>query len=493
MPPAGRRERAAYGRRTAPSCRWSSTTRPVSARRCRPAPNCCRRPGVSSASTSRSRLSPTAEIGTVILAAQGTWHAGLLPADGLTAQSAVPLPVRPGGAERQQLRRHQEPGVRSGGQGGLGDRGNGRLPGLGGGGEGAVQHAGPGAVRRLDGARRSARASVRTQPGRCRPRPRSGCSARRPWRSQPCRSARPCTLATWHTHPWVRFAVRRGVRLLVSLLALVTAAFLMIHLIPGDPVRARSGRPHRRVWWRRGASRSGSTIRSGCSTCTTFGTLFTGDLGTSITSGLPVSDVIGDRLPATVQLAVAAFVVAVLIAVPSGLVMGVLTRGGRRPRAELAFTSTSVVLAAIPEFLLAVGLVYVFAVKLGWFPVAGPQHVSVVRAARAVAGRRPGRGARPDLPGRDCSRAADRLRAHRPRQAAASGRYLSPARAAQRADGDAHPRRSAARRDGRRHRAGRERLRLARTRQHDRLARSWPRTTRSCRASSSSTASACCW
>jgi peptide/nickel transport system permease protein len=51
--------------------------------------------------------------------------------------------------------------------------------------------------------------------------------------------------------------------------------------------------------------------------------------------------------------------------------MGVLTRAGRRPRTELSFTSSTVILAAIPEFLLAVGLVYVFAVKLHWLPVAG--------------------------------------------------------------------------------------------------------------------------
>jgi peptide/nickel transport system permease protein len=51
--------------------------------------------------------------------------------------------------------------------------------------------------------------------------------------------------------------------------------------------------------------------------------------------------------------------------------MAVMTRGGRRRGGELAFTSTSVFLAAIPEFLLAVALVYVFSVKLGWLPVAG--------------------------------------------------------------------------------------------------------------------------
>ena len=38
--------------------------------------------------------------------------------------------------------------------------------------------------------------------------------------------------------PWLRFAVRRTGRLVLSLWVLVTAAFLMIHLIPGDPVRA---------------------------------------------------------------------------------------------------------------------------------------------------------------------------------------------------------------------------------------------------------------
>jgi len=99
--------------------------------------------------------------------------------------------------------------------------------------------------------------------------------------------------------------------------------------------------------------------------------VFSGHLGTSMTSQLPVSEVIGERLPATVQLAVFAFLVAVAVSVPLGVLMGVLTRGGRARRAELGFTSTSVVLGTIPEFLLGVGLVYVFGVHLGWLPVAG--------------------------------------------------------------------------------------------------------------------------
>jgi peptide/nickel transport system permease protein len=49
----------------------------------------------------------------------------------------------------------------------------------------------------------------------------------------------------------------------------------------------------------------------------------------------------------------------------------VATRRGRRRRTELAFAGSSVVLGSIPDFLLGVALVAVFAVNLGWFPVAG--------------------------------------------------------------------------------------------------------------------------
>jgi len=170
---------------------------------------------------------------------------------------------------------------------------------------------------------------------------------------------------------WLRFAVRRLGRLLVSVWVLITGAFAMIHLIPGDPVRAALGAtaPPSTVEARREALglneplwlQYGRYLRG----------LFSGDLGVSTISGLPVSQVIGDRFPATVELAVGAFTLAVVVSVPLGLVMAVLTRGGRRRQAELAFTSTSVFIAAVPEFLAAVALVYVFSVTLGWAPVAG--------------------------------------------------------------------------------------------------------------------------
>jgi len=173
------------------------------------------------------------------------------------------------------------------------------------------------------------------------------------------------------TPTMTQFAIRRAGRLLVSLWVVVTASFGMIHLIPGDPVRAALGptasaqlvESRRRAWglneplWRQYLDYLHG--------------LFTGELGTSTLTGLPVAQVIGDRLPATVQLAIVAFAAAIVVSVPVGLAMAVATRNGRRRGAELAFTSTSAVLAALPEFLVAVGLVYVFAVSLGWAPVAG--------------------------------------------------------------------------------------------------------------------------
>nr|WP_281372193.1 ABC transporter permease [Modestobacter versicolor] len=169
----------------------------------------------------------------------------------------------------------------------------------------------------------------------------------------------------------MRFAARRGGRLVVSLWVLVTASFLMIHLIPGDPVRASLGptAPAALVAARRESLGLNDPLV--VQYWDYLRGLLSGDLGNSLATQLPVSQTIGQRLPATVQLALLAFVTALALAVPLGVLMGVLTRGGRRRRGELAFSTGSVVVGAIPEFLLGVGLVYVFGVQLGWFPVAG--------------------------------------------------------------------------------------------------------------------------
>ena len=108
--------------------------------------------------------------------------------------------------------------------------------------------------------------------------------------------------------------------------------------------------------------------------------------------------------------------VAIAVAVPAGRRdRRSLTTGRPAPAARSwRSPSSSVVLAAIPDFLLGVGLVYVFAVSLGWLPVAGRTGADVVRPAGAGARARPGRGAGPHRPRRDARRAARPTTSARP-------------------------------------------------------------------------------
>lgn len=178
------------------------------------------------------------------------------------------------------------------------------------------------------------------------------------------------------SRPWVRFGVRRLGRLLASLWVLVTASFLMIHLIPGDAVRAALGptAPPGLVSAKR--AEMGLDDPLVVQYWHYIQNLFTGDFGTSLLSQLPVSEIVSQRLPATLQLALLAFIVGIAVAVPLGVTMGVLTRRGHGRRTELVFTTSSVVLGIIPDFLIGVLLVYVFGVNLGWLPVAGNNTLS---------------------------------------------------------------------------------------------------------------------
>ncbi|MBO9624839.1 MAG: ABC transporter permease [Microbacterium sp.] len=171
--------------------------------------------------------------------------------------------------------------------------------------------------------------------------------------------------------PWLSFLVRRGGLFVLSIWVLVTAAFLMIHLVPGDPVRTALGMnaPVELVEARRAALGLDQPLI--VQYFRYLGNLLHGDMGVSMLTSQPAAEIIATRLPATLQLAALAVLVVLLASVPIGVTMAVATRGGRRRGLELGFAVVSVILAAIPEFLLAVGLVYIFAVSLGWFPVAG--------------------------------------------------------------------------------------------------------------------------
>src|SRR5262245_34182723 len=103
------------------------------------------------------------------------------------------------------------------------------------------------------------------------------------------RATPPGPLARLAADPWVRFAARRIGRLLVSLWVLITASFLMIHLIPGDPVRAALGltAPPALVASTRAAL--GLDDPLWVQYLDYFRDLLSGDLGSSMISKLPVA------------------------------------------------------------------------------------------------------------------------------------------------------------------------------------------------------------
>lgn len=95
--------------------------------------------------------------------------------------------------------------------------------------------------------------------------------------------------------------------------------------------------------------------------------LMTGDLGMSIARSMPVTSLILDRLPWTLTLLLVSLVISAGLGTMAGILAGWIP-GERRDR---WLVTTSGLLAAIPEFLIAIGLLLLFAVGLGWFPLFG--------------------------------------------------------------------------------------------------------------------------
>jgi len=157
---------------------------------------------------------------------------------------------------------------------------------------------------------------------------------------------------------------------------LLAATFLMIHLVPGDPVRASLGptAPKELVDARRHALGLDQSLPK--QFVDYVRQVASGDMGTSLVTGEATTDVIRARFSSTMQLAGLAFLVAMLVAIPLGVAMAALTYGGKRRSLELGFAAGAGTFASIPSFLLAVGLVWLFAVTFRVFPVAGREGVS---------------------------------------------------------------------------------------------------------------------
>ncbi len=171
--------------------------------------------------------------------------------------------------------------------------------------------------------------------------------------------------------------IRLLVRYLILAVLVVLLNFFIPRLLPGDPLRSGGG--------------EGLDAAVPLSTAATaqlrayyhldeplvrqlalyVGDLAQGDLGRSIARPAGVSDLILDRLPWTLALLLGSLLISAVGGTLVGIVAGWLP-GQLRDRL-LVFVASALV--AIPEFLLAIGLLLVFAVGLGWFPLFGGQTI----------------------------------------------------------------------------------------------------------------------
>jgi peptide/nickel transport system permease protein len=165
----------------------------------------------------------------------------------------------------------------------------------------------------------------------------------------------------------VRYLVRRLALTIPVLLGVATLVFALIHLVPGDPVQSMLGETASQEEVERLRHTLGLDRPLLVQYKSFLTGLVRGDLGTSFRFGTPVSQEIASRLFRTIQLAVAAMAVAILIALPLGIVAAVY-RGTTIDHAAMTLALAGI---SMPNFWLGPLLAILFAVQLGWLPVAG--------------------------------------------------------------------------------------------------------------------------
>ncbi|GGH33341.1 ABC transporter permease [Microbacterium album] len=174
-----------------------------------------------------------------------------------------------------------------------------------------------------------------------------------------------------HGSPWLAFLIRRVWRAVVAMWIIVTAAFLVLRFAGGDPVRAALGATADESVVQARRVELGLDQPLLVQYIDYIGGIFRGDLGVSLITGRSVSELVANRLPATLELAGLAFLVVLLVAVPLGLFIAIFTQGGKNRGLETGFTGVTSFIAAIPEYLLGVVLIIVFAITWQLLPVAG--------------------------------------------------------------------------------------------------------------------------
>jgi peptide/nickel transport system permease protein len=150
--------------------------------------------------------------------------------------------------------------------------------------------------------------------------------------------------------------------------------FLLIHLIPGDPVEVMLGEGSQAADREALRRALGLDLPLYVQMLEYYRGLLSFDLGESLYSRRPIADILIERLPATIELAAAGLLVALIIAVPLGVLAAV--------RSNTAWDGGAMIFSmlgiSIPNFLMGPLLILLFALWLGWLPVSGREEAGSI-------------------------------------------------------------------------------------------------------------------
>ncbi|MFC1685024.1 nickel ABC transporter permease [Pseudomonadota bacterium] len=163
------------------------------------------------------------------------------------------------------------------------------------------------------------------------------------------------------------FLLSRLLSAALVVLGVVCIVFLLIHLVPGDPVEmmlGESARPADREALRAALGLDQPVL---VQLGQYLGGLLQFDLGTSLHSRQPIAGILAERLPATLELASVAQLLAIIIALP----LGIMAATHKDKGWDTGAMSFSLLGVSIPNFWMGPMLILVFSLWLGWTPVSG--------------------------------------------------------------------------------------------------------------------------
>ncbi|MDH3230521.1 MAG: ABC transporter permease, partial [Alphaproteobacteria bacterium] len=163
------------------------------------------------------------------------------------------------------------------------------------------------------------------------------------------------------------YVVKRVAQALLILLGITVITYILLYLVPADPARQIAGRSATAATVESIREQLGLNLPLYQQYLRYLGGLLQGDLGRSYLQKTDVSVLIASRLKPTLLLMAGAIIVELCI----GLIAGVFSAAYRDRTADKAIMVVSFISVSAPQFVVGILLLYVFAVKLGWFPIGG--------------------------------------------------------------------------------------------------------------------------